>query len=130
VQTPLVSVPDSVDPLSSMTRNPFQLLVGILVSSSFLCPSSAFFGSSSPPLPTLPERLRLGRGRKIIVWRANIRLHSYAAILVCDPQRDDDPVGRRGVLSQRRCAVSPREEQRKVPISRMFFFFLFRCEFS
>jgi len=44
---------------------------------------------------------------------------------VRDLPRDDDPVGRRGVLPQRCGAVSPRQEQRKVPIPRVLFFLSF-----
>lgn len=48
-----------------------------------------------------------------------------------DTPRDDDPVGRRRVLPQRCGAVSPREEQRKVPIPRMLiFFFSFSVQFQ
>jgi hypothetical protein len=50
---------------------------------------------------------------------------------VRDPPRDDDPVGRRGVLPQRCGAVSPREEQRKVPIPRvLILFFYFSVRFQ
>jgi len=41
---------------------------------------------------------------------------------VRDLPRDDDPVGRRGVLPQRCGAVSPRQEQRKVPIPGVLIF--------